>query len=77
MTEIVVKIPAEISEELLAKLKKDINAIIRLRIARELLLKEWDKRFANSMLTEEECLKLGKEVNRASLKLWKEKGWIT
>jgi|YelNatPaOPRAMG01_1025707.scaffolds.fasta_scaffold227516_1 hypothetical protein len=77
MTEIIIKIPTEVSEELLAKLKKDINAVIRLRIARELLLKEWDKRFANSTLTEEECLKLGKEVNKASLKLWKEKEWIT
>jgi len=25
-------------------------------------------------LTEEECLELGREVNRASLKAWKEKG---
>jgi len=75
MTEIVVKIPTEVSEELLAKLKEDIGAAVRLRIARELLLKGWNKRFANSTLTEEECQKLGEEVNKATLELWKDKGW--
>ncbi|MGB9718918.1 MAG: hypothetical protein ACPL4E_10895 [Thermoproteota archaeon] len=76
MAEIVVRIPTEVSEELLAKLKKDIDVVVRLRVARELLLKEWGERFARSVLTEEECLTLGREVNRASLKLWKEKGWV-
>jgi len=50
--------------------------IVRLRLARELLLKEWEKRFSKSELTEAECLELGKEVNKAVLKLWKEKGWL-
>jgi hypothetical protein len=76
MREIIVKIPVEVDEELLEKLKKDIDVVVRLRVARELLLKEWDKRFAKSELTEEECLELGKEVSRASLKAWKEKGKI-
>ncbi|MBC7091100.1 MAG: hypothetical protein H5T50_04225 [Nitrososphaeria archaeon] len=76
MAEIIVKIPMEVSEELLAKLKKDIDVVVWLRLARELMLKEWDKRFAKSNLTEDECLTLGREVNRMSLKLWKEKGWI-
>ncbi len=76
MAEFVVRIPTEVSEELLAKLKKDIDVVVRLRVARELLLKEWGERFARSVLTEEECLTLGREVNRASLKLWKEKGWV-
>ena len=74
MEEIIVKVPVEVDEELLEKLKKDIDVVVRLRVARELLLKEWDKRFAKSELTEEECLELGREVNRASLKAWKEKG---
>jgi len=30
------------------KLKKDIDMVVRLRVARELLLKEWDKRFARA-----------------------------
>lgn len=72
--EIIVKVPVEVDEELLEKLKKDIDVVVRLRVARELLLKEWDKRFAKSELMEEECLELGREVNRASLKAWKEKG---
>lgn len=76
MAEIVVRIPTEVSEELLAKLRKDIDVVVRLRVARELLLKEWDERFARSNLTEEECLTLGREVDKESLKLWKEKGWV-
>ncbi|MBO3755321.1 hypothetical protein KEJ21_07530 [Candidatus Bathyarchaeota archaeon] len=76
MTEIVVRIPTEVSEELLARLKKDIDMVVRLRVARELLLKEWDERLARSNLTEEECLTLGREVNKVSLKLWKQKGWV-
>ncbi|MBO3798484.1 MAG: hypothetical protein QXO47_10355 [Thermoproteota archaeon] len=76
MAEIVIRIPTEVSEELLVKLKKDIDVVVRLRVARELLLKEWDERFARSDLTEEECLTLGREVNKASLKLWKQKGWV-
>ncbi len=76
MTEIVVRIPTEVSEELLARLKKDIDMAVRLRVARELLLKEWDERLARSNLMEEECLTLGREVNKASLKLWKQKGWV-
>ncbi|MBS7612618.1 hypothetical protein KEJ27_10560 [Candidatus Bathyarchaeota archaeon] len=76
MTEIVVRIPTEVSEELLARLKKDIDMVVRLRVARELLLEKWDERLARSNLTEEECLTLGREVNKASLKLWKQKGWV-
>ncbi|MEM2950878.1 MAG: hypothetical protein QXV52_07270 [Nitrososphaeria archaeon] len=76
MSEIIVKIPKEVDKRLLAKLKRDIDAIVRLRVARELLLEEWDKRFAGSKLTEEECLELGRKVNRSTLKMWKEKGWI-
>lgn len=52
------------------------NTTVRLKLARELLLKEWDKRFSKSELTDEECLKLGREVNKASFKHWKEMGWL-
>ncbi|ADC66573.1 hypothetical protein Ferp_2465 [Ferroglobus placidus DSM 10642] len=76
MVEIVIKMPEEIDEKLLAEIQEEIRRIVKLRLARELLLKEWDERFSRSELSDEECLELGKEVNRAALKIWKEKGWL-
>ena len=76
MAEIIVEVPTELDERVLAGIKREIGMIVRLRLARELLLKEWEKRFSKSELTEAECLELGKEVNKAVLKLWKEKGWL-
>jgi len=77
MAEIVVEIPElKLDRKFFEELERDINATIRLKVARELLLKEWDKRFSKSELTEEECLRLGREINKASFKHWKEMGWL-
>ncbi|RLJ02050.1 MAG: hypothetical protein DRP10_02400 [Candidatus Aenigmatarchaeota archaeon] len=77
MAEIVVEIPElKLDRKFFEELERDINATIRLKVARELLLKEWDKRFSKSELTDEECLRLGREINKASFKHWKEMGWL-
>jgi len=77
MAEIVVEIPElKLDKQFFEELERDINATIRLKIARELLLKEWDKRFSKSELTDEECLRLGREINKASYKHWKEMGLL-
>ena len=77
MAEIVVEIPElKLDRKFFEELERDINATIRLKVARELLLKEWDKRFSKSELTDDECLRLGREINKASFKHWKEMGWL-
>jgi len=57
-------------------LKEDIRAVIRLRLARELLLKRLDKMLANSTLTDEDCLLLGDKVKEGVAEEWKRRGWL-
>ena len=57
-------------------MEKDIKLFMRFKLARDVLLKEWEKRFRNSELSEEECIKLGRKVNKSTFKLWEEKGWL-
>ncbi|MCD6478510.1 MAG: hypothetical protein J7L44_01335 [Candidatus Diapherotrites archaeon] len=58
------------------ELEKDIKKMIKLRLAKELLVKEWDRRFSRSKLTDRECIALGKKVNLAALERWKAEGWL-
>jgi len=56
MGELVIKIPGiELDEKTKSELKEDIKSVIRLRLARELLLKRMDKMLENSTLTDEDC----------------------
>ena len=57
-------------------MKEDIRAVIRLRLARELLLKRLDKMLANSTLTDEDCLLLGDKVKEGVAEEWKRRGWL-
>ena len=51
MGELVIKIPGiELDEKTKSELKEDIKSVIRLRLARELLLKRMDKMLENSTL---------------------------
>jgi hypothetical protein len=78
MAEIVVKIPEELEmgEELRSRLREDIESVVRLRLARELILKRLDEMLKDSKLTDEECLELGEKVKEGVFKRWKEKGWL-
>jgi len=77
MVEIVVEVPeVRLNKQLLKELKRDISTVVRLRLVRELLLKEWNRRFSKSKLTDGGCLTLSRDINKASLKHWKEMGWL-
>lgn len=77
MAELVIKLPGiELDEKTIFELKEDIKSVIRLRLARELLLKRLDKMLANSTLTDEECLLLGDKVKEGVAEEWKRRGWL-
>jgi len=45
------------------------------KVKRELLLKELDKHLANSELTDEDCIRLGRELKERMWKRYKKEGW--
>ncbi len=72
MAELVIKIPEiELDEKTKSELKEDIKSLIRLRLARKLLLKRLDKMLENSTLTDENCLLLGDKVKEGVAEEWK------
>ena len=70
MIELKIKIPEEfkLDEKTKLELEKDLESVVRLRLAKNLILKRLDELLKDSKLTEEECLKLGKDVNTAMIK---------
>ena len=66
----------ELDEKTKSELREDIKSVIRLRLARELLLKRLDKMLENSTLTDEECLLLGDKVKEGVAEEWKRRGWL-
>ena len=77
MVELVINLPdVKLTKKLLKELKEDIDRTVRLRMARKMLLSEWDKRFSDSSLSEEDTMDLGRRANKQALKVWKDKGWL-
>ena len=77
MGEVVIKILGiELDEKTKSELREDIKSVIRLRLARELLLKRLDKMLENSTLTDEDCLLLGDKVKEGVAEEWKRRGWL-
>ena len=77
MAEIVVKIPEiELDERTMSKLEGDVRSVVRLRLARELILKRLDKMLENSTLTDEECVALGIKVKEGVAERWRRRGWL-
>ena len=77
MVELVIKIPGiELDEKTKSELREDIKSVIRLRQARELLLKRLDKMLENSTLTDEDCLLLGDKVKEGVAEEWRRRGWL-
>jgi len=73
----VVKVPdVSLDAGTKALLAEDIQAVVRLRLARELLLKRLDTLLAGSTLTEEECLLLGERVKGEVVAEWRRRGWL-
>lgn len=77
MTEILIKIPEiKLDNKTRLKLKDDIRSVIRLRLARELMIKKLDKMLEKSTLTDRDCLILGDKVKEAVTKEWHRRGWL-
>lgn len=77
MAKLVVEVPGiELDEKTMSELKEDIRSMIRLRMARGMLLKRLDRLLENSTLTEEDCLILGEKVKEGVLEEWKSRGWL-
>jgi len=77
MADIVVKIPEiKLDERTRSELEEDVRSVVRLRLAREMILKRLDKILENSTLTDEECLALGRELKEKVAKRWRERGWL-
>lgn len=76
-------ITLSISEELKKQLdelpelnvSESVRKFLSEKVKRALLLKKLDKLLENSKLTEEDCLRLGREVSERVWQKHKEEGW--
>tara|TARA_B100001971_G_C17965961_1_gene419859 strand:- start:351 stop:668 length:318 start_codon:yes stop_codon:yes gene_type:complete len=72
-----------ISEELKKQLdelpelnvSKSVRGFLAKKVKRALLLKRLDKMLENSELTDDDCLRLGREVNKRVWQRHKKEGW--
>lgn len=76
MGEIRVKIPDEFDEQTISELEGDVRSVVRLRLAKEIILKRLDKILEDSTLTDEECLALGRNVKERVAEEWRRKDWL-
>lgn len=77
MVEIVVKIPEiKLDKQARSELEEDVRSVVRLRLARGMILKRLDKILENSTLTDEECLALGRKVKVGVAEEWRRRGWL-
>jgi hypothetical protein len=77
MAKLVVEIPeVKLDEKTMSELREDIKSVVRLRLAREKLLKRLDKMLEDSTLTDEDCLILGEEAKEGVAEEWKRRGWL-
>ena len=75
MVEVVVKLP-KLESQLEKQVVKGIEVLARAEVARAVMLERLNKMLSKSELTEEECIKLGRKVNRAMRKRLEEKGLL-
>jgi len=75
MSEIVVRIP-ELEKRLEKEVARGMGILARAELARVLLLKRWNKLLFKSKLTEEECIKLGRELKKGRFEKLKKMGLL-
>lgn len=75
MVEIVVKLP-KLEPQLEKQVVEGISALAKAEVARAVMLERLNKMLSKSKLTEEECILLGRKVNRAMRKRLEEKGLL-
>jgi len=75
MAEIIIKIP-DLEKHLEKEVTKGIEILARAEIARALMVEKMNKMLSKSKLTEKECIKLGREVNKNIRRRLEEKGLL-
>ena len=79
MPNITLSIPSELKQQMDELPELNFSESMRLflaeKVKRALLLKKLDKLLENSTLTDEDCLKLGRELKERVWKRHKEAGW--
>lgn len=77
MSEFVVKVPGvDIDDATRSELIDDIRSLVRLRVARDLLLKRSDRLLKESVLSNGECSLLAKRSEEDIVKEWRKRGWL-
>lgn len=79
MPNITLSIPEQLKKQLdeLPELNvsESVRAFLSDKVRRALILKKLDKMLESSELTEEDCIKLGRELNQKAWKKHKAEGW--
>ena len=77
MAQVVVNVPGvKLDKRVLSELQTDIRSVVRLRLARDSILKRLDKMLQNSELSDEDCMILGNEVKQNAADKWAQRGWM-
>ena len=79
MPNITLSIPDELKKQLdqlpELNISESVRRFLSEKAKRALLLKELDKMLENSKLTDEDCLRLGRELKERMWKRHKQEGW--
>jgi|APCry4251928382_1046606.scaffolds.fasta_scaffold107464_1 hypothetical protein len=77
MAQVVVNIPGvKLDKKGLSELQNDIRSVVRLRLARDSILKRLDEMLQNSELSDEDCMILGNEAKQNVADKWAQRGWM-
>jgi hypothetical protein len=77
MSEFVIKFPGvRIDEASKAELIEDIRSLVRLRVARDMILKRSDRLLRESALSDEDCEKLSSAAEKDIVVEWRKRGWL-
>jgi chaperonin cofactor prefoldin len=79
MPNITLAIPDELKKQLdqlpELNISESVRRFLTEKAKRALLLKELDKSLENSELTDEDCIRLGRELKERMWKRYKQEGW--
>ena len=77
MAQVVVNVPGvKVDKRVLSELQTDIRSVVRLRLARDSILKKLDVMLKNSELSDEDCVILGNKAKQNVADKWAKKGWM-
>jgi len=77
MAQVVVNVPGvKLDKRVLSELHADIRSVVRLRLARDSILKRLDVMLKNSELSDKDCMILGNEAKQSIADKWIKRGWL-